>query len=59
MNGSVSMHNYLFLLIFFPALAVAQTFPTKSLRWVGIATPGTTSDIIGRAIGEPLSKRFG
>lgn len=53
------MHNYLFLLIFFPALAVAQTFPTKSLRWVGIATPGTTSDIIGRAIGEPLSKRFG
>lgn len=43
-----------------PALTSSgQAFPTKPLRFVGIATPGTTSDIIGRAIGEPLSKRFG
>jgi tripartite-type tricarboxylate transporter receptor subunit TctC len=51
--------NYLILFIIFSPLACAQTFPTKSLRLVGIATPGTTSDIIGRAIGEPLSRRFG
>lgn len=41
------------------SLATAQSFPTKTLRWVGIATPGTSSDIIGRAVAEPLSKRLG
>lgn len=53
------IRNYLILFIIFSPVARAQTFPTKSLRLVGIATAGTTSDIIGRAIGEPLSRRFG
>ena len=41
------------------ALVRAQTFPINTLRFVGIATPGTTSDIIGRAMGEPLSRQLG
>ena len=45
------------------ALAVeavaAQQFPSRNLRFVGIATPGTTSDIIGRTVGEPLSRQIG
>ncbi len=39
--------------------AHAQTFPTKTLRFVGIATPGTTSDIIGRTVAEPLVRQLG
>ncbi len=41
------------------APAHAQTFPTKSIRFVGIATPGTSSDVIGRTIGEPLARQLG
>lgn len=36
-----------------------QNFPTKTLRFVGIATPGTTSDVIGRTVAEPLSRALG
>src|SRR5262249_10199808 len=37
----------------------AQSFPSRNLRFVGIATPGTTSDVIGRTVGEPLSRQIG
>lgn len=40
------------------APAHAQSFPSKSLRFVGIATPGTTSDVIGRAVAEPLARQL-
>ena len=39
--------------------ADSTTFPSRNLRFIGIATPGTTSDLIGRAVGEPLSKQIG
>jgi len=35
------------------------TFPTRNLRFIGIATPGTTSDLIGRTVSEPLSRQIG
>jgi len=38
--------------------AHAQAFPFKSLRFVGIATPGTTSDVIGRSVAEPLARQL-
>lgn len=50
---------FLILLISLSPVALAQTFPTKTLRFVGIATPGSTSDIIGRTVGEPLSRQLG
>jgi tripartite-type tricarboxylate transporter receptor subunit TctC len=37
----------------------AQAFPARNLRFIGIATPGTTSDLIGRAVGEPLARQLG
>jgi tripartite-type tricarboxylate transporter receptor subunit TctC len=37
--------------------AAAQTFPSRNLRFVGIATPGATSDVIGRTVGEPLARQ--
>jgi tripartite-type tricarboxylate transporter receptor subunit TctC len=39
--------------------AAAQTFPSRNLRFVGIATPGATSDVIGRAVGESLARQVG
>jgi tripartite-type tricarboxylate transporter receptor subunit TctC len=41
------------------ASAADQTFPTRNLRFVNIATPGATSDLIGRIVAEPLSKQLG
>lgn len=37
----------------------AQSFPTRPVRLVGIATPGTSSDVIGRTMAEPLSRQWG
>lgn len=41
------------------AAADAQTFPDKRLRFIGIATPGSTSDVIGRTVAEPLTATIG
>ena len=41
------------------AAASAQTFPTRNLRFIGIATPGATSDLIGRMVAEPLARQIG
>jgi tripartite-type tricarboxylate transporter receptor subunit TctC len=37
----------------------AQSFPAKSIRFVAIGTPGTTSDVIGRTVAEPLARQLG
>ena len=41
------------------ATAAAQSFPTRNIRFIGIATPGTTNDVVGRAVAEPLSRQLG
>ena len=40
-------------------LALAQTYPTKPLRWIVPSTPGDGSDITGRLIAERLSRELG
>ncbi len=40
-------------------IAGAQSFPARNIRFIGIATPGTTSDVIGRTVAEPLSRQIG
>ena len=47
------------LLMAICAAASAQTFPTRNLRFIGIATPGATSDLIGRMVAEPLARQIG
>ena len=50
----------LFLLAAFAiGTATAQTFPLRNLRFIGIATPGATSDLIGRMVAEPLARNLG
>ena len=39
--------------------AVAQTYPSKLIRLIGIATPGSTTDVIGRAVADPLTRQIG
>ena len=39
--------------------SAAQTFPSRNLRFIGIATPGATSDLIGRLVAEPLARGVG
>jgi tripartite-type tricarboxylate transporter receptor subunit TctC len=54
----IALVSVLFLALGMDA-AAAQTFPSRNLRFVGIATPGATSDVIGRAVGEPLARQIG
>jgi tripartite-type tricarboxylate transporter receptor subunit TctC len=37
----------------------AQSFPSRNLRFIGIATAGATSDLIGRTVADPLARRLG
>ena len=39
--------------------SAAQNFPSRNLRFIGIATPGATSDLIGRLVAEPLARQVG
>src|SRR5471032_1546151 len=41
------------------AAAGADPFPTKAIRIIGIATAGSPSDVIGRMVGDPLSRQIG
>ena len=42
----------------FPALAVAQDWPVKPVRFVVPFAPGGTTDILARIVGEQLSQSF-
>ena len=41
------------------ASAGAQTYPTKSIRWVVPSTPGDGSDVTGRLIADKISRELG
>ncbi len=40
------------------ATAVAQQYPTKSIRMIVPLPPGTASDLLARAMGSALSERY-
>jgi tripartite-type tricarboxylate transporter receptor subunit TctC len=45
--------------LFIPAIAGAQAFPTKPIRVIVPVGAGSTSDVITRVIGEPMSRALG
>jgi hypothetical protein len=40
-------------------IAIAQTYPTRSVHWIVGAPPGAAADINARLIGQWLSERLG
>ena len=53
------MRKYLFLLAAFPALALAQAYPSQPIRLIAPFPPGGSVDIMARLIGEPLGSQLG
>lgn len=47
---------FLAMLVWFPALSFAQSYPSKNVSLVVPFAPGGASDIMGRAIGQKLSE---
>src|SRR5437868_1039585 len=43
----------------FSRIAIAQTYPTRPVRWVLATTPGGTADILARTMGQWLAERLG
>ena len=53
------MSRLLAVLLFLPAIALAQAYPAKTLRVVVPFPPGGGVDIVARAVSEKLSPRLG
>src|SRR5262245_56542207 len=51
--------GFLLALICFASLAVAQDYPTKSVRLIAAAAPGGNPDVLGRMLAAKLSESFG
>jgi tripartite-type tricarboxylate transporter receptor subunit TctC len=43
----------------FSPFASAQTYPTRPVRWIVVAGPGSSPDIVARLVGQRLSERLG
>jgi tripartite-type tricarboxylate transporter receptor subunit TctC len=43
----------------FASTAVAQTYPTKPIRWIVGYTPGGTADMLARAVGQKIGEAWG
>jgi len=47
------------IVLVLPAVAAAQSYPTKSIRLIVPFAPGGSNDIVGRAIATPLGEHLG
>jgi tripartite-type tricarboxylate transporter receptor subunit TctC len=47
------------VLYLWSALAVAQAWPERPVRWIHTSPPGSSADIIARVLSEPLALRWG
>src|SRR6266487_2670149 len=57
MNRSVALA--LFALLFAPAVAAAQEWPTKAVRIIVPFGPGSTPDMVGRLIADHMQQKLG
>jgi tripartite-type tricarboxylate transporter receptor subunit TctC len=54
-----ALKRFFFLLALIPALSQAQAYPTKPVKIIVPAQPGGGLDLIGRTIGDQLSRALG
>ena len=53
-------HLFSFLCIgLAPAVAMAQAWPERPVRWIHTSPPGSSADIIARVLSDPLGARWG
>ena len=53
------MKRLLTLLCLLPAIAAAQAWPERPVRWIHTSPPGSSADIVARVLSEPLGARWG
>lgn len=58
-GGAVSGALALFLVLTFPATTIAQSYPSRTIRYIVGYTPGGTADMLARAVGQKLNEAWG
>ena len=53
------MIRILSLLLLLPALAIAQAYPSKPIRWIAPFPPGGPVDLLARTVGQKLAAAWG
>ena len=53
------MIRILSLLLLLPALAMAQAYPSKPIRWIAPFPPGGPVDLLARTVGQKLAAAWG
>jgi len=53
------MKRFFVLLLFFATTAVAQTYPSRRVRWMVPFPPGGATDIIARIVAQKMTESWG
>lgn len=58
-GGAVSGALALFLVLALPATTIAQSYPSRTIRYIVGYPPGGTADMLARAVGQKLNEAWG
>ena len=58
-GGAVSGALALVLVLTLPATTIAQSYPSRTIRYIVGYTPGGTADMLARAVGQKLNETWG
>ena len=58
-GGAISSALALFLVLTLPATTIAQSYPSRTIRYIVGYTPGGTADMLARAVGQKLNEAWG
>ncbi len=58
-GGAISGALALLLVLTLPATTIAQSYPSRTIRYIVGYTPGGTADMLARAVGQKLTEAWG